>query len=142
MEHILIIYQLKHEYWKDKEPSGFRIGYYTTIEEVEEVREHYITLPGFKDHPEGFQLSKHIVNSENCTSIWTADLMFEMDSDDYSMIDYVELGVFESKETAEKFVQFYKDFCGKEVNKGYFCVEQHKLGKSNWQDGFVTMYNE
>jgi hypothetical protein len=132
----MFIYQLEHEYWKcNFEPSGFRIGYYKDLEEAEKVREHYLTLPGFIDHPEGFRITNHIINADDCTNVWVADLIF----DEY-MEDYIALGIFESKEKAEEYVEYYKNIRGIDVLEGQFFIEEYKLDKSAWQEGFETIY--
>ena len=132
----MFVYQLEHEYWKnDCDLSGFRLGYYTSLEEAEQAREQYLTLPGFIDHPEGFKVTKHIVNVKSCSKIWTVDLIF----DEY-MEDYMAVGIFESKEAAEKYIEFYKLLRGDDVNKGEFFIEEHELGKSEWKEGFVTCH--
>ena len=133
---MLFVYQLEHEYWKgDYDPSGFRLGYYASLEEAEKVREKYLMLPGFVDHPEGFRIKKHIVNIESCSKIWAVDLIF----DEY-MEDYIAVGIFESKEVAEEYIEYYKLLRGDEVNEGKFFVEDYELGKSEWPEGFVTCY--
>jgi len=132
----MLIYQLEHEYWKaDYDPSGFRLGYYASLEEAKEAREQYLSLPGFIDHPEGFRITKHIVHAESCSKIWSVDLVF----DEY-MDDFIAVGVFEDRGVAEKYIEQYRLLRGDEVEQGRFLVEEHDLGQGAWEEGFITYY--
>ena len=129
------VYQLEHKYWQgERDPSGFRIGFYTSMEKVLSVRAKYMSLPGFIDHPEGFNIKHHIINSNSAKSVWVVDLGFDEFFD-----ENIQVGIFESKEAADKYVEYYTSLSGEDIKQGFFNFDEYQLDKSFWHEGFVTV---
>lgn len=129
------VYQLDHEYWQgESDPSVFRIGFYTSMDKILSVRAKYMTLPGFIDHPEGFNIKHHIINSKSAKSIWVVDLVFDEFFD-----EYIQVGIFECKEAADKYVEYYTLLSGEDVKQGFFSIDEYELDKSFWCEGFETV---
>lgn len=132
----MVIYQLTHGYWKDDyEPAVFQIGYYTSRVKAERIRRQYQSLPGFSDHPEGFQIQPYILRGDYYESIWAVNLIFEKGYN-----ECIPLGVFENREIAEKYLEFYRILKGEDVARGQFMIEEHRLNQSDWVEGFCTLY--
>ena len=130
------VYQLDHEYWQgERDPSGFRLGFYTSMRKALSVRDRYMSLPGFIDHPEGFNIKHHIVNSRSTKSVWVVDLGFDEFYD-----EYIQVGVFASKETADQYVEYYALLSGEDVKQGFFHFDEYELDKSFWEGGFATVW--
>lgn len=129
------VYQLEHGYWQgERDPSGFRIGFYTSMEKALSVRAMYLSLPGFIDHPEGFQIKHHIINCNSAKSAWVVDLGFDEFFD-----EFIQVGVFASKEAADEYVEYYTSLSGDDVKQGFFHFGEYKLDKSSWNSDFATV---
>jgi len=50
-----------------EEETLILIGIYATQEDAEQARKRAITKPGFRDSPEGFSISEHMVGQDNWT---------------------------------------------------------------------------
>jgi len=127
---------LEHHYWKGNyDPSVFSLGFYASIEEAKKAIEECLLLPGFIEHPEGFNILKHIINAENCLKIWVVDLVFDKYAE-----DFIHIGIFESKKMAEKYIENYKLMRGDDVKQGEFLIQEQEIGEREWKEGFFTFY--
>ena len=48
----------------DKRWTGMTVGYYSSLEALEQAKERLRTRPGFRDYPQGFYVNIHKMDEE------------------------------------------------------------------------------
>ena len=61
---------------------------------------------------------------------------------DYDTTETKTLGIFSSKEEAEKAVEFYKTLPGFKDYTDCFNIDKYELNEKEWTEGFVTIEND
>lgn len=98
----MYIYQLIHELsGSEFTPKGNRIGYFSGYESAKAAREKYIEKNAVDIRPESFRTIRHIIGSDDCQTIFAVDTV--ADTDGCS----AELGVFATKDAAERYIDFF-----------------------------------
>lgn len=55
------LFILHHNHGDPEDETYKRLGVFNTEEQAKEAVEHYLELPGFRDYPSGFEVSKYVV---------------------------------------------------------------------------------
>jgi hypothetical protein len=64
----MFVYLLQHSYPLDNDADEVKlIGVYSTAELAEKAAGRYKTLPGFRDHPDGFSIDRYEVDKDHWT---------------------------------------------------------------------------
>jgi hypothetical protein len=60
----MVVYLLWHTYDLNGEEEEKLLGVYATEQKAEEAKGRVKRLPGFRDHPEGFQVDRYTVDRD------------------------------------------------------------------------------
>ena len=118
------------------------LGYFTSIQQAQNIIKKYKKVTGFKDYPDGFIIQKEKVICDNSISL-KSDVMrciYELthsfeDKDGYDIITY--FSVYSSLELArhdEKKLLLEVPFSSHPEG---FLIVDHQLNKCYWQEGFT-----
>ncbi|WP_040508328.1 hypothetical protein [Leptospira wolffii] len=65
----MVVFELLHYYERDdNEEDWKRLGVFSTEEKVEDAMNHYLNLPGFRDHQNGFHINRIEIDNLEWTS--------------------------------------------------------------------------
>lgn len=138
------IYRVFHEYSDKKTEFGeslfnsIELGYFTSKKKVKYIIQKYKDLEGFRDHNEKcFKIKRFLLNIKRDNNIIYELYHSYIDENGYEEYEY--LGIFASKESAEK--KRKKLIKSKEIFQKYvdgFDISEEILDSENiiWNEGF------
>ncbi|MBR2634566.1 MAG: hypothetical protein IKD31_03190 [Clostridia bacterium] len=106
----MYIYRLRHIYDNaDYDlPAPLTLGYFSEPSKANEAIEHYRTLPGFQDYPNGFIIEECALGAVDSMPQVVYEAYFSF-SDEEKIYDYSgEIGVYTSEQDAKKAVSNFK----------------------------------
>lgn len=143
------VYKLTHEYIVEKElETGEKIcdikllGFFATCERCKEVIAYYTNQPGFRAFPDDFVVEKVEADMDDFNEV-VGDfkssvfyLSHEWCDDDYDYISH--LGYYSSHKNAHKAMALYQMESDFQKHLDGFCVDEYKIDKCEWTQGFFT----
>lgn len=123
----------------------FWIGFFTSMDTVQQAVQKLRKAPGFCENPKGFYVVPRVVQTQrsDLTKIYVAFVHFmprEYHGGNYTE-SYTWLGFFAEKETADRAVRRYLDLNPEEIPglERYCIASEYQLDKiSAWEEGFTT----
>lgn len=118
------------------------LGFFSSPQKCKDIIDYYLQKPGFKDFPNDFQKEAVYADTDEFNNsigefkdsvFYLAHEYFDGEYDNVS-----DLGYYSTYENARKSLSKYHE---KPEFKNYpdgFCIDEYKIDKPEWTDGFFT----
>jgi hypothetical protein len=118
------------------------LGFFALEEQCKELIPHYLEQPGFKNYPEDFSIEEIEANVDdyNETPGEFEKSVFYLYHEYYDgTYDYLsQLGYYADEDSAQKALSLYQLEPEYLEYPDGFCIYEYEIGKSEWNEGFVS----
>lgn len=142
----MTLYKLFHSYItkiveNEEYTSSFLLGFYDSLSYVESRIDYYKTQPGFKDHPDGFQIESYEFEND-LTEVYYVDHEYYLPEEGCDVI--TEIGLFATKKEAMQAVEYLRKENSSlfTFNAEGFVIEKYLVNESMWIEGFSSWETE
>ncbi len=131
-----MVYILYHNRWIDEYYYDTKmIGIYSSKKKVQKIINKYLTLPGFSDYPNGFNLKFCQIRSKRIKNNTVYLLTGARFVDDDELSNY--FGVYTNR-LLPMLISLKNMLDKKSISQKYY-IDKYRLDENHWEEGFVIL---